>query len=385
MLPHAWDSSIEDFSSPLHTRVVQRLFGALVLLSFPFAAFAQDAPLSRRDGFLLMWNTVSRVAYDVIEKDFLDVGESDIGYKEILYAKDRGILDDTESFSPDEPLTLRQALMWLYRTRNVDELPDMQDEHLSAMIAKYPVVSQEEDLTVAISRSRVEALIVDLDKMLDEEVHEVSLYSEKFHGDGTAFGESFDMHALTAAHRSYPHNTLVKVTNVENNQSVTVRINDRGPFVEGRDMDLSLAAFTTIAERSKGVINARFERLGDVSLVRENSESVIEETDETPENIGECPGTESRYQKRLTRDVRFHRGVPHAFGIGGTLTLGANRFFVLRRITYPDGKSVHMQDWVSPDEHYSFKPGILGSYRFLIGTTEGRTRELTMQVQECLE
>ena len=84
-----------------------------------------------------------------------------------------------------------------------------------------------------------------LDQKLRDEVHEVSLYGEQFHGDGTAFGEKFDMYALTAAHRSFPHNTLVKVTNVENEKTVTVRINDRGPYVEGRDMDLSVAAFTT--------------------------------------------------------------------------------------------------------------------------------------------
>ena len=73
-----------------------------------------------------------------------------------------------------------------------------------------------------------------------------SWYGPGFHGRQTANGERFNQGALTAAHRSFPHNTLVKITNAENGKSVTVRINDRGPFVQGRDMDLSLASFVLI-------------------------------------------------------------------------------------------------------------------------------------------
>lgn len=69
-----------------------------------------------------------------------------------------------------------------------------------------------------------------------------SYYADKFHGRKTSNGEIFNMYALTAAHKTLPFNTKVKVTNLTNGKSVIVRINDRGPFVKGREIDLSKAA-----------------------------------------------------------------------------------------------------------------------------------------------
>ncbi|MFP4681836.1 MAG: septal ring lytic transglycosylase RlpA family protein [Chitinispirillaceae bacterium] len=69
-----------------------------------------------------------------------------------------------------------------------------------------------------------------------------SWYGKKFHGRKTANGEIFDMHELTAAHNRLPFNTKVRVTNLDNNLSVIVRINDRGPFSGNRIIDLSYAA-----------------------------------------------------------------------------------------------------------------------------------------------
>lgn len=69
-----------------------------------------------------------------------------------------------------------------------------------------------------------------------------SFYSHEFAGRKTANGERFNPQALTAAHKSLRFNSLVRVTNLKNNRSVIVRINDRGPFVHGRVIDLSLAA-----------------------------------------------------------------------------------------------------------------------------------------------
>jgi rare lipoprotein A len=72
---------------------------------------------------------------------------------------------------------------------------------------------------------------------------------------GTANGETFDPDALTAAHKTLPFNSLVRVTNPTNGKSVTVRINDRGPYIDGRCLDLSRAAFATIADLGQGVLN----------------------------------------------------------------------------------------------------------------------------------
>ena len=84
-----------------------------------------------------------------------------------------------------------------------------------------------------------------------------------YYGDGqtTASGEPFNPNAYTAAHKTLPFNTRVRVTNPKNGKSVVVRITDRGPFVSGRCLDLTTAAFSAIASTSAGVITAKYEVL----------------------------------------------------------------------------------------------------------------------------
>jgi len=86
-----------------------------------------------------------------------------------------------------------------------------------------------------------------------------SYYADKFQGRKTASGERFDQNKKTAAHRTLPFGTMVKVTNTKNGKSVTVRINDRGPFVKGRIIDLSRSAFKRIGNPASGVIPVRLE------------------------------------------------------------------------------------------------------------------------------
>jgi len=85
-----------------------------------------------------------------------------------------------------------------------------------------------------------------------------SYYSD---GQRTANGEIFDPNAFTAAHRTLPFNTRVRVTNAANGKSTIVRINDRGPFVSGRCLDLTRAAFAAIASLNAGVITVKYEVL----------------------------------------------------------------------------------------------------------------------------
>jgi hypothetical protein len=86
---------------------------------------------------------------------------------------------------------------------------------------------------------------------------QASRYADRFEGESTANGETYDPAALTAAHRTLPFGTVVTVTNRANGKQVQVRINDRGPFVEGRIIDLSRAAFESIAAADRGVIDVR--------------------------------------------------------------------------------------------------------------------------------
>jgi len=91
------------------------------------------------------------------------------------------------------------------------------------------------------------------------ETGKASFYAMKYQHRQTASGEIFDQSAYTAAHNKLPFETKVKVTNVENDKSVIVRINDRGQFVRGRIIDLSRSAFSRIGNTSAGVIDVKIE------------------------------------------------------------------------------------------------------------------------------
>jgi rare lipoprotein A len=90
-----------------------------------------------------------------------------------------------------------------------------------------------------------------------------SWYGEDFHGWLTASGEVYDMETMTAAHRTLPLGTVVRVTNVENGKQVRIRINDRGPYVNGRILDLSFAAARKLGMMEGGISAVSLEVIGD--------------------------------------------------------------------------------------------------------------------------
>ncbi len=88
-----------------------------------------------------------------------------------------------------------------------------------------------------------------------------SFYAEDFHGRPTASGELFDMNALTAAHKTLPFGTILEVTNLSNGKRVTVRVNDRGPFVPNREIDLSRGAAEKLDMISAGVARVSIRKI----------------------------------------------------------------------------------------------------------------------------
>jgi len=98
-------------------------------------------------------------------------------------------------------------------------------------------------------------------QVLSEQSGMASWYGPGFHGNRSASGEVFNQNALTAAHRTLPFGTQVRVTNLNNGQSVVVRINDRGPFSGGRIIDLSRGAASEIGMVSSGTARVRVEVL----------------------------------------------------------------------------------------------------------------------------
>lgn len=93
-----------------------------------------------------------------------------------------------------------------------------------------------------------------------------SWYGDPFHGRATANGERFDMELVTAAHKTLPMPTLVRITNLENGRSIVARVNDRGPFVAGRIIDLSRKGADLLGFRAQGTAPVRVTYLGRASL-----------------------------------------------------------------------------------------------------------------------
>jgi rare lipoprotein A (peptidoglycan hydrolase) len=99
------------------------------------------------------------------------------------------------------------------------------------------------------------------------QVGTASWYGSYFHGKETASGEPFNMYDLTAAHPTLPLGTFVKVTNLRNGRTLVVRVNDRGPVVDGRIIDLSYEAARQLDLKSRGIQRVRLDLVGQPQTV----------------------------------------------------------------------------------------------------------------------
>lgn len=121
----------------------------------------------------------------------------------------------------------------------------------SKMAVKKKKTTSEKDKSVVETSSAVSTMAT---------TGVASYYHNKFNGRKTASGEVFSNNKLTAAHRTYPFGTYLKVTNVANGKSVLVKVNDRGPFTKGKELDLSRKAFMDITDNpNKGNLQVNIE------------------------------------------------------------------------------------------------------------------------------
>lgn len=119
-----------------------------------------------------------------------------------------------------------------------------------------------ENSETTISNNEEEVLLnTSLVDYIDKGMMKASWYGPKFHGRITANGELFDQMALTAAHKKLKFGTLLRITNPKNDKSVVVRINDRGPYISGRQLDLSKAAALELGMIEKGVLKLKVEEI----------------------------------------------------------------------------------------------------------------------------
>ncbi len=142
-----------------------------------------------------------------------------------------------------------------------------------------------------------------------------SYYADKFHGRTTANGEIFNMYGYTCAHKTLPFNTMLRVTNLANGKSVIVRVNDRGPFVAGREIDLSKAAAVKIGMTGTGTAKVKIETVSLVEKKPASSAASSEEELVTAEslpkiqlenaNIRLLPGTEWDIQVGAFKEKRY--------------------------------------------------------------------------------
>lgn len=130
-------------------------------------------------------------------------------------------------------------------------------ENVREKIAKEIV----KELDLAVNSSKENSKESEEEKVTFFQTGGASFYGGKWNGRRTANGEIFNSSKLTAAHKTLPFGSKVKVTNLSNGKSVIVRINDRGPFIKGRVIDLSHAAFSVIENVSKGVTKVKLEIL----------------------------------------------------------------------------------------------------------------------------
>ncbi len=160
-------------------------------------------------------------------------------------------------------------------------------------------------------RSAPEVLRVSLG---DHETGYASWYGPDYHGNRTSSGERYNMFDLTAAHPTWPFGTMVKVLNLENDRSVVVRINDRGPFSGGRIIDLSYKAAREIDFSRSGTVKVRIEVVALPPGLRASEGVGLEDLMEDP--IGVVPFSEKNSLRIVDLHVRERRDavLPHDGG-----------------------------------------------------------------------
>ena len=121
-----------------------------------------------------------------------------------------------------------------------------------------PVINNNNDAAINEEEKVENTSVV---SYIDKGKMKVSWYGPRFHGKTTANGEVFDQSSFTAAHKKYRFGTLLKITNPGNNQSVVVRINDRGPYITGREVDVSKAAANELGLLGSGVAKMKVDEV----------------------------------------------------------------------------------------------------------------------------
>jgi len=177
------------------------------------------------------------------------------------------------SFKPEQNVNRVEALKMVMLSGGM-EVPTSEDEYWYAGYLDYAIQNAlltsgpegDYDPEAELTRGEFIDLLYRLENNAytgEDEYGVASYYSYSFDGANTASGVPLDAYSGMAAHKTLPFGTMVRVTNIHNNESVDVEIVDRGPFIEGRIIDLTPASFEEIGWLSSGILNVRIEVLND--------------------------------------------------------------------------------------------------------------------------
>ncbi len=296
-----------------------------IVQGYDDGTFQPDKFVNRAEALKIILLGSDILVPEIQEQDiFPDVLYSTWFAKYVAKAKNLGIVSgdgDTGLFRPGDTVNLAEILKILLNTNQIEtDYPSSNPYadvpadawfapffNYAASISLLPQSSTEPVYPATqVTRGLMAELMYQLIlKPKGYAEGEASYYGENFHGKTTASGEVFDASGFTAAHRTFPFGTWVKVKNFENGKVVYVRINDRGPYAGDRIIDLSKAAFEAISPLSRGVIHVAITPLDglppDDSLIGPDEEPAPQPP--TQEATSDCPEKEDlRFLSKTTFD-----------------------------------------------------------------------------------
>lgn len=259
-----------------------------VISGNPDGSYEAYRDINRAEALKIMLLSSGEHTEEDIDASFTDAKEApfidtplDAWYtKYVYYAQIKGIVSGYKdgTFGPDENINLAETLKIYLESRSNVIYPNIEentfvDVPTDSWYAKYFAyasvrgaldiqLSNEAYPNQTMDRGYVAEILYRMQKFGEGyEFGKATFYGKAVQGNGTASGETFDLNEFTAAHKTLPFGTIVRVTNLANGDYVDVKINDRGPYGAGRIIDLSSSAFKEISWLGAGVVNVQVEVL----------------------------------------------------------------------------------------------------------------------------
>ncbi len=245
------------------------------------ASFKPEKEVNRAEALNMVQNAVPKKTLIKIKKafDFADVKKNSWFYANVEEAFNNEIVAgySDKLFHPEKQINRAEALKILLLQANESlpvtiEMPPYSDVQLDSWFAPYAAVSKELGLFMPsrdndgqlnaqenLNRGQFAELLYHFLKSgSGTKFGRATFYADSLAGKGTSGGETYDAKVFTTAHRTLPFGTNLLVKNLANGKEIKVKVNDRGPYATGVELDLSKSAFAAIAATSTGIINVEY-------------------------------------------------------------------------------------------------------------------------------